>query len=85
MPPVPPSTLVNQILDAINQSGGRGAFVSDRVQSHPRRFVFEHNGKTYSLWVYVWTLTHGGRPTLPNEYRIQMTSVESPFLVMILG
>ncbi len=28
--------------------------------------------------VYAWTLTFGGRPALTNEYRIQMTSVQSP-------
>jgi len=31
-----------------------------------------------SLSVFAWTLTFGGRPSLRNEYRIQMTSVESP-------
>lgn len=35
-------------------------------------------GNTYNLWVYAWTLTHGGRQSLPREYRIQMTSVSSP-------
>ncbi|MDI6808020.1 MAG: HNH endonuclease [Candidatus Eisenbacteria bacterium] len=30
------------------------------------------------VWIYVWTLTHGGRPSLPDEYRIQMTTVSSP-------
>ncbi|MBM3933564.1 MAG: HNH endonuclease [SAR202 cluster bacterium] len=30
------------------------------------------------VWVYAWRLTFGGRPSLPNEYRIQMTSVSSP-------
>lgn len=28
--------------------------------------------------MYAWTLTHGGRPSLPDEYRIQMTTVTSP-------
>ena len=28
--------------------------------------------------MYIWTLTHGGRPSLPDEYRIQMTTVTSP-------
>ncbi|MGH9683897.1 MAG: HNH endonuclease [Candidatus Acidiferrales bacterium] len=32
----------------------------------------------FTLSVYAWTLTFGGRPALANEYRIQMTSVESP-------
>jgi putative restriction endonuclease len=33
------------------------------------------------LSVYAWTLTFGGRPSLANEYRIQMTSVESPLQI----
>ncbi|MCY3796537.1 MAG: HNH endonuclease signature motif containing protein, partial [Chloroflexi bacterium] len=37
----------------------------------------EPSGET-SLWVYCWNLTHGGRKSLPDEYRIQMTTVESP-------
>jgi hypothetical protein len=28
--------------------------------------------------LYAWTLTHGGRQSLPDEFRIQMTSVSSP-------
>ncbi len=31
-----------------------------------------------TLSIYVWTLTFGGRPSLANEYRIQMTGVGSP-------
>ena len=36
------------------------------------------DGRQSSVWVYCWSLTPGGRPSLPHEYRIQMTSVESP-------
>ena len=36
------------------------------------------DGEDVSLCVYAWTLTHRGRPTLPDEYRIQMTTVTSP-------
>lgn len=78
MPAVSPSTIVNEILDAIHQSGGVAAYVSETTRTHPRKFVISYGDRTYSLWVYIWTLTHGGRVSLPNEFRIQMTSVTSP-------
>ncbi len=37
------------------------------------------------MWIYCWTLTPGGRPSLPHEYRIQMTSVQSPLLANPIG
>lgn len=77
MPAMPPSALVAAITDAINDSGYSGQIVS-AVRKHPRRFVVAGPGPITSLTVYAWTLTFGGRPSLPNEYRIQMTSVASP-------
>lgn len=78
MPAIGPSQLVSELIDAIQQSGGVAAYVSESTRTHPRKFIISHLGATYSLWVYIWTLTHGGRTSLPNEYRIQMTSVSSP-------
>lgn len=78
MPAVSPSLIVNEIIEAIQQSGGVAAYVSESTRTHPRKFIISYLGKTYSLWVYIWTLTHGGRVSLPDEYRIQMTSVPSP-------
>ena len=78
MPAVQASILVNAILDAVRQSGGTGIYVSAFEQVHPREFKVNYNGRTFSIWIYIWTLTHGGRPSLPHEYRIQMTSVTSP-------
>ena len=78
MPAVSPAILVDTTLDAIQQSGGAAAYVSDNVRTHPRRFVVQYQDQTFSLWVYIWTLTYGGRSSLPREYRIQMTSVASP-------
>ena len=78
MPKISPNMIVNQLLKAIYESGGTGAYVSESVRTHPRKFLVNYFGETYSIWVYIWTLTHGGRVSLPNEYRIQMTSVESP-------
>lgn len=78
MPAVSPSRIVNEIIDAIHQSGGVAAYVSESTRTHPRKFIISYMGNTYSLWVYIWTLTHGGRVSLPDEYRVQMTSVTSP-------
>jgi len=78
MPALSPSDLVDSVLTAIRLSGGSGVYTSHSVQEHPRKFMFHLSDRTYSLWVYIWTITHGGRVSLPDEYRIQMTSVTSP-------
>lgn len=78
MPAVSPSQIINEIIEAIQQSGGVAAYVSESTRTHPRKFIISYFGETYSVWVYIWTLTHGGRASLPDEYRIQMTSVTSP-------
>ncbi len=81
MPAAQPSIIIQAILDAIEQSGGSGGYTSSSERIHPRTFVIQHQEQLFSLWVYIWTLTHGGRKTLPYEYRIQMTSVKSPLQV----
>jgi putative restriction endonuclease len=78
MPAVPPDVIVNAILDAIQQSGGSAIYISGVNRIHPREFLVQYLERSFSIWVYIWTLTHGGRTSLPNEYRIQMTSVQSP-------
>jgi len=46
--------------------------------AHPRIYLVAQGSRQITLWVYCWNLTHGGRESLPNEFRIQMTTVESP-------
>ncbi|MBN2563891.1 MAG: HNH endonuclease [Phycisphaerae bacterium] len=77
MPAISPDQLVTAILDACEEAGAPGILVSPPRQ-HPRRFIVQTEAGGVSVWVYAWTLTHGGRPSLPDEYRIQMTTVESP-------
>lgn len=85
MPAVSPNAIVSALIDAIQQSGGVAAYVSESARTHPRKFIVSYLGNTYSLWVYIWTLTHGGRVSLPDEYRIQMTSVASPLPLNPVG
>jgi len=78
MPAVQPSVLTSALIDAIHDSGCSVVLVSP-LRQHPRRFIVSNpDGTSLSLWIYAWTLTPGGRPSLPHEYRIQMTSVKSP-------
>ena len=91
MPAVSPKIIVNELIEAIQQSGGVASYISENVKTHPRKFNIGHAGNMFSLWVYVWTLTPGGRPSLPDEYRIQMTSAAAPLqtnpdgLTVLLG
>lgn len=80
MPAVRPNILVDVILDAFQDSGVSGFLLSAPSQ-HPRRFAVQTASGSVEVWVYAWTLTHGGRPSLPHEYRIQMTTVTSPLLL----
>ncbi len=85
MPAISPYELRDAILSAIEDSGCAGVLVSS-ARVHPRKFIISFpDGSSTVLWVYAWTLTHGGRPSLPNEYRIQMTTVASPLAINPLG
>jgi putative restriction endonuclease len=77
MPAIDASMLVNAILEAFQDSGNSGILLSP-LRQHPRRFIVETETGGTEVWIYAWTLTHGGRPSLPDEYRIQMTTVSSP-------
>ncbi len=60
------------------QESGASAVLTSNIQENPRRFIVRNGVDSLEAWIYIWTLTHGGRPSLPNELRIQMTGVESP-------
>lgn len=71
--------LVTALIDAFRESGVRAALAS-RLQGNPRRMMLDTPGGPEEVWIHVWTLTHGGRVSLPDELRIQMTGVQSPLL-----
>ena len=68
------------ILDAVSDAGCVVLRVPHE-SSHPRRYIVKRDNRMSTLWVYCWRLTPGGRPSLPHEYRIQMTSVKSPLSI----
>lgn len=69
--------ITRAILDAFHEAGATGIHVPEPA-AHPRKYLVVRDGQHSSIWAYCWSLTPGGRPSLPNEYRIQMTSVQSP-------
>lgn len=77
MPSASPRTIISAIETAFRSSSATAKLTSTPV-GHPRTFYISAPGGPFHLWVYIWTLTPGGRVQLPNEYRIQMTSVRSP-------
>ena len=90
MPAATRQVIDSAILDALSEAGATGLLVP-KDSSSPREFFVSSEGESKSLWVYIWTLTRGGRPELVHEYRIQMTSVSSPLklnpdgLTVLLG
>lgn len=78
MPALTPSELAQSIIDALDESDATAVLTSS-VRGHPRRFVVQTGRHLFDLWVYVWTLTHGGGAARPkDEYRIQLTGVQPP-------
>lgn len=77
MPAVSRSEL-NQAITAAFEELGWGAALMPSTTSNPRQLHVWKEDDSFSAWMYVWTLTSGGRESLQNEYRIQMTGVDSP-------
>lgn len=77
MPALPSKQLVNATTDAFADSGAAARLISAGRQ-HPRKFAVTYGQTSFAVWVYLWTLTHGGGPRSPDEFRIQLTSVSPP-------
>jgi putative restriction endonuclease len=79
-----PGEIVNAILSALTDAGAQAQLTS-AVRSHPRTFRVIYDGASFPLWVYIWTITHGGATRSLEEYRIQMTTVTPPLALNPAG
>lgn len=78
MPALSPRQIVEAIEDAFTDSAASTVLVSGG-REHPRRFYVTAGEASFTVWIYIWTLTHGGGTARPaDEYRIQITSVMPP-------
>lgn len=80
--------LFDIVLAAINTSGWEARVLS---RTHPFQFFISHDEDTLNIRVYIWNITHGGgRARAPDEYRIQLTTVDrirtgATFRTLLLG
>lgn len=79
-----PGEIVDAILTALTDSGAQSQLTAP-VRSHPRTFRVIYEGTSFPLWVYIWTITHGGATRAIEEYRIQMTTVTPPLAMNPTG
>jgi putative restriction endonuclease len=78
MPALKHDEIVSAIVDAFSEAGAAAVSVPG-VPPHPKKFYITTSAPTFPLWIYAWTLTHGGGRARPeHEYRIQLTSVQPP-------
>lgn len=78
MPALNAAEIVRAVEDAFTESAAAALLVSE-ARAHPKRFYITAGESSFPVWIYIWTLTHGGGPARPkDEYRIQLTSVTPP-------
>lgn len=78
MPALSSAEIVRAIEDAFTESSAAALLVS-QPRSYPKRFYVTSGELSFPVWIYIWTLTHGGGAARPkDEYRIQLTSVTPP-------
>lgn len=70
MPALSATQIVEAIEDAFTEAGASSVLISGR-REHPRRFYVMCGEASFPVWVFIWTLTHGGGAARPDdEYRI---------------
>ena len=78
MAALPPKQIVAAVIDAFTEAGASAVLISD-MRAYPRRFYIVAGESSFPVWIYIWTLTHGGGTARPrDEYRIQLTGVTPP-------
>ena len=54
-----PICLNQSITDAIEESSASASLIST-IAKNPRRLIVQYGQNVLEIWVYIWTLTHGG-------------------------
>ena len=74
MPTLTKSQLFGKFADAAGRSGLNVLRLSPE-RDHPADFQIMGSGGSFMTRVYIWNLASGGRETLPDEWRIQVTGL----------
>lgn len=70
------STLISKATDAIKADGWSVEMLTEG-NTHPARFIMSRDGVNHVVKLYVWNLSHGGKSRSKDEYRIQITGIET--------
>ncbi|MFW6188989.1 MAG: HNH endonuclease [Planctomycetota bacterium] len=81
--------LLKEFEDALNECGAAYERKSGPAE-HPAFYEVYRGSKAFSLQVYIWNISHGGKTRPSDEYRIQVTGVESltndpEYTTLVLG
>lgn len=74
MPPLRKPALLKLFEDALRRSGLSFLRLSEEGE-HPAGYQIIKDAGSFRARVYIWNLTFGGRVTLPDEWRIQVTGL----------
>lgn len=67
------SDLLSRFEDAVRRSGWNLLYQAKGIQ--PARYRIFRDQDRYSVSMYIWNITHGGKGRKSDEYRIQVTGV----------
>ena len=68
--------LLGKLVQAAVMSGWTVSY-HERPPTHPFRLHLHRGDEGIGILVYIWNITHGGRKRPEDEYRVQVTGVES--------
>lgn len=74
MPKLSKKLLLEEFEDAVRLSGWSLLYRSKGT--HPAYYTIWRDDQRYRVKVYIWNISFGGRVSLPNEYRVQVTGVD---------
>ncbi len=72
---LPKNELLEKVVSSIRMAGWQVEVIGPF--GHPLRVRIYGNKEKHELLIYVWNITHGGKTRSLDEYRIQLTGVDS--------
>jgi putative restriction endonuclease len=69
-------SLLHKVVEAILECGWSVAFQGS-PKHHPSHLIISRGEQSEQLLIYIWNISHGGGRRNLNEYRIQITGIQS--------
>jgi putative restriction endonuclease len=72
---LPKMGLLKRFEEAVRLGGWSLLYVAGK--SHPSHYQVYREDRSYRVKVYIWNITHGGATRAADEYRIQITGIDT--------